>query len=238
VRRGCARDWLERKAAGRSGNGWRIRAPTHVMAKRAALAFNRELQDLFERRTHWLRAHVSKPGPGRAPALNRATVTRGISRLQELASKCLATQYARREFDKTVDQHRQWHVTSSKGRGWRAKKKTFGEWYAGNIDHRSCVYAFWHKSRCLYVGKTDHGRGRPQSHFSKIWFPRVTRIDVYSTSQKSQIPRLECLAIHRFDPSENRHKAATKKWTKKCPVCVVRAEIKKELRRIFSLRHG
>jgi hypothetical protein len=206
------------------------------MAKHAALAFNRELEDIFQRRTHWLRARISKPGPGRAPAFSRATVTRGIHRLQALASECLAKQYARREFDEAVDQRKQWHITSRKGRGWREKKKAFGSWYARKIDHRNCVYVFWHKTRCLYVGKTIRGRGRPQSHFSKIWFPRVTRVDIYSTSQRSQIPRLECLAIHRFNPSENRQKAAKTKWTKKCPVCAVHGEIRKELRRIFSLK--
>lgn len=206
------------------------------MGKHAALAFSRQLVDLFERRTHWLRARVNKPGRGRAPSLNRSTVTRGIDRLQKLASACLAAQYARREFDKTVDQHKQWHVTKRKGRGWREKKRSFGRWYTTNIDHRNCIYVFWNRSKCLYVGKTVRGRGRPQSHFGKIWFPRATRIDIYSTSQKSQVPRLECLAIHRFNPSENRQRAALKKWTKKCPVCIVHSQIRKELRRIFSLR--
>ena len=104
------------------------------MAKHAALAFNRQLEDLFHRRTHWLRALVSKPGSGRAPNLNRAPVTRGILRLQELASECLATQFARREFNDEVSQRKRWHITASKGRGWRNKQRAFGEWYANEID--------------------------------------------------------------------------------------------------------
>ena len=208
------------------------------MAKHAALAFNRQLDGLFHQRTYRLRSLVSKPGRGRTPEFNRAKITRGIRELQQLASNCLATQYARREFDTTVDQHKKWQITASKGRGWREKQRAFGRWYANKIDHRNCIYVFWQRSKCLYIGKTVRGRGRPQSHFSKIWFPKATRVDIYSTSQKSQVPRLECLAIHRFQPSENQQRAATKKWTKKCPVCVVHAEIRWELRRIFSLKRG
>ncbi len=206
------------------------------MAKHAALAFNRRLDGLFHRRTHRLRYLVSKREPGRAPDLNRTTVTREIFQLNLLASKCLATT-ARRAFCATYSQHKQWR-TKNKGRGWLEKQRAFGKWYANKIDHRNCVYVFWHLSTCLYVGKTVHGRGRPQSHFDKHWFPKATRIDIYSTSQKSLVPRLECLAMHLFEPTKTRQKAATKKWTKKCPICEVRGEIRRELRRIFSLRRS
>lgn len=116
------------------------------MAKHAALAFNRQLDGLFHQRTYRLRSLVSKPGRGRTPELNRAKITRGIRQLQQLASNCLATQYARREFDTTVDQHKKWQITASKGRGWREKQRAFGKWYANKIDHRNCIYVFWQRS--------------------------------------------------------------------------------------------
>jgi hypothetical protein len=50
------------------------------------------------------------------------------------------------------------------------------------------------------------------------------------------VPKLECLAIHRFRPRENGMKASIPKWAKKCPVCVAHELIADELRRIFALR--
>ena len=92
------------------------------------------------------------------------------------------------------------------------------------------------KSKCIYVGRTIKGKGRPQSHFVKFWLNSVSRIDIYLTSQSSQVPKLECLAIHRFHPKENGMKASIPKWAKKCPVCEIQKNIRSELRQIFSLR--
>ena len=86
------------------------------------------------------------------------------------------------------------------------------------LFRRSCIYIFWAGQRCIYVGRTVSGRGRPQQHFEKGWFARVTRIDIYATGSPSEIPRLECIAIHNFDPVKNKRRASKAKWTKKCTI--------------------
>ena len=100
----------------------------------------------------------------------------------------------------------------------------------------NCIYIFWAGKRCMYVGRTVRGRGRPQQHFEKGWFARVTRIDIYATGSPSEIPRLECIAIHNFDPIKNKRKASKAKWTKKCTICKGLKTIERELQQIFGQR--
>ena len=81
------------------------------------------------------------------------------------------------------------------------------------------IYIFWSGKKCKYVGKSIVGGTRPQIHFEKYWFNDVTKINIYSTSQRSQIPKLECLAIHRFEPSVNCYKPSFSGNAKSCPIC-------------------
>jgi hypothetical protein len=113
----------------------------------------------------------------------------------------------------------------------------FEKWFKEKFPRlKNYVYVFWgNKKKCLYVGKTGKGGSRISSHFIKHWFGSTRRIDIFS-STASQIPKLECLAIHHFEPVYNKNKAATKNWTKKCPLCTIHKDIEKELRKIFRLR--
>ncbi len=70
----------------------------------------------------------------------------------------------------------------------------------------------------------------------KFWFSGVRRVKIFAVNGRSQIPKLECLAIHDFQPTSNKNKAAKKKWTKACPLCKVNKHIKDELRSIFRLK--
>lgn len=206
------------------------------MAKRAAIEFERELWSLFNARTHWLVAAVKGPPSGKPPIFSRKRVTEAIERLQDLASKCVADDLAEEAFNELVDEKWQWHVTPSKGWGWREKREIFNDWFEDNIPYPNCVYIFWGDGICRYVGRTRGGRDRPRSYFEKRWFPRVKRIDIYSTRRPSELPKLECLAIHRFEPTYNRRLASTRKWTKRCPVCELHDSIRYELRDIFGIR--
>lgn len=206
------------------------------MAKHAAIEFNRLLDELFLKRTHWIRTAVRSSPQGRPPVLNRRGITKAIERLQDLASECLAEDYAWSEFDRLVEEKRQWHVTTSKGWGRDAKKKSFNLWFDRTIRFQNCIYIFWSNSTCLYVGRTMRGKGRPQSHFNTHWLSKTTRIDIYSTSSGNEVPKLECLAIHRFDPVYNKRRASKKMWAKTCPVCDVHEMIDDELRGIFYLK--
>lgn len=198
-------------------------------------AFERELDSLFRRRTHWLRQELGQRGAGKPPQFSRRTVNDSIERLQLIASDALTTQLAKAEFETQVNLRKNYHVV---GRGVAEKKCRFEAWFRQNFPKtRGLIYAFWDAFRnCEYVGKTGSGGQRPSAHFEKWWFAKVRRVTIYDVSRKSHIPKLECLAIHRFQPKQNQNRAATKKWTKACPLCTTHRYIEGELRKLFRLR--
>jgi len=155
-----------------------------------------------------------------------------------MAEECLARKTWRREAKKHVRQKKQWHAKRGKGRGVEAKRDHFKAWYGKHIDYDNCVYVFWANRKCVYVGRTLKGKGRPHSHFSKFWFSSVTRLDVYATSRAREVAKLECLAIHRFKPTRNKTKAASARGAAKCPICKVQRSIKSDLRGMFSFRRS
>lgn len=197
--------------------------------------FISELNKLYRRRTHWLRSAIGERVPGPPPTFTRKTVDNGIRRLQGIASEAYANALAKEQFAQYAPMKRAWQV---RGYGRPEKRRLFDQWYARRIGVlRNCVYVFWGKrGRCVYIGRTGSGGSRPRNHFEKHWFGDVRRIDVYPVRQASQLPKLECLAIHRFDPSRNKMRAARQRWTKKCPMCKIHRDIHRELRRIFRFK--
>jgi hypothetical protein len=196
--------------------------------------FEVELNRLFQVRTHLLLSAIGKVRPGKPPTINKQRLISSIEKLQDLASKYRVEKNRREEFDKQLDKRR-WHPKKGKGWGVKEKKHSFDRWFT-KIRFPYCIYIFWAGRKCIYVGRTVRGKGRITSHFEKIWFPSITRIDVYYTSKRSEIPKLECFAVHLFGPSKNENRPADKKWTKKCQVCEVRALIRSELKKIFKLK--
>jgi hypothetical protein len=196
--------------------------------------FNTVLDDLFEKRTSWLRHIISKPKRGRTPRWSATNVTNAVSKLQEIASDAFAVSFAKREFERRVHETGRWHVSESKGRRFEARKRHFASWYEDRFGTLPCVYVFWDGKKCEYIGRSSYGGGRPSSHFDRRWINGLTRIDVYVTTSKRALPQLECLAIHRFQPARNKNRAATKKWTFRCPLCKVHRGIQEELRDIFA----
>src|SRR4029077_18045586 len=196
--------------------------------------FNRRLDRLYRKRTGWLRTVLTKANAGPVPRLTKNQREHAIERLQEIASNALAKKMARREFQRSVEKSKR---GTPKGWGREGKRKEFRTWAKREIDKDSGkVYVFWHDKKCCYVGRT-RGRGsRPSRHFRKSWFKGTTRIVVYMAPRKGDIPRLECLAAHRFLPSRNKIKAAKENWTPKCPLCALHKRIRKELRRIYRFR--
>ena len=127
-------------------------------------------------------------------------------------------------------------MNSGKGFGRRAKKAAFRRWYDKRVRSKNCVYVFWSNRKCVYVGRTLRGKGRPSGSFEKYWFSWVTRIDVYSVASPSVVPKAECLAIDLFDPSQNINSSSKPKYSKRCPICSTEKRISAELRRVFPLR--
>jgi hypothetical protein len=197
-------------------------------------SFEDELNKLFGQRTDWLRRKLGTSKAGKPPMFSRKKVDSGIRRLQAIASSALAGKLARSEFDEHVPSPRNYHI---KGRGPGDKKEQFERWFSAHFgDKKGFIYAFWGNKKCIYVGRTGAGGSRPSSHMKTYWFSGVRRVTIYAVSRRSHIPKLECLAIHRFQPTQNKNKAATRKWTKACPLCTTHKYIESELRDIFRLR--
>lgn len=198
-------------------------------------SFDRELNAMFRQRTDWLRRKVGTSQPGKPPDFGRKRVNTGIRRLQEIASNALAHKLAKSEFNDHVTSRKNYHV---KGRGPEDKKERFEEWFDSSLGRtKGLIYAFWGKhKKCVYVGRTGSHGSRPSSHMEKYWFAGVKRVTIFVINGKSHIPKLECLAIHYFQPTRNKNKAATKKWTKACPLCKTHQHIENELRDIFRFR--
>lgn len=195
--------------------------------------FRRTLDKLFHKRAHWLMSVPGQLKPGAPPKFSRRARERTIRKLQGIASAILATKLAKAEFRSAAAEKKKWRV---KGRGDKARKQQFSEWFEKGVPYRSFIYVFWKKGRCIYVGKTRNGAGHPTEHFEKKWFNGITRIDLYGLRGRRSLPALECLAIHRFQPVINKNKAQTAKWTTKCPLCEIHKGIESELRSIFALR--
>lgn len=197
--------------------------------------FERRLNELFRQRTHWLRGELGNRSVGKPPKFGRKKVTKAIKELQLIASDGLTSKLAKIEFERHVARTRNFFI---KGRGPYDKKAKFEAWYKPRFEHsKAVVYAFWGTAkRCIYVGRTGDRGSRPAAHFEKFWFSSVRRVKIFSVRGGSHLPKLECLAIHRFRPKRNRNKAATKKWTKACPLCATHRNIESELRDIFRFR--
>lgn len=198
----------------------------------AASDFRRQLNKLVDKRTRWLYGVLDNPYMPRTERLDRARVNRAVLELQELASNALSERLAKKHFHDSTDPKLSWRVSSGKGRGPDQKMATFMAWYRHEVRKSTCIYVFWKQGRAIYVGKTQNGAGRPAGHFVKHWFAGVTSIDVYPVRGKRPLPALECLAIHRFQPSRNKFAAETKRWTDKCPLCAIHQEIDEQLRDI------
>jgi hypothetical protein len=197
--------------------------------------FERELNRLFRQRTHWLRSKLGAKGAGKPPEFGRQKVNKGIEHLQFLASAALASKLAKAEFEEHVSDRRNYQI---KGWGPQDKKQKFEAWFEKHFSKRKgLVYAFWGRAhQCIYIGRTGPSGSRPSSHFDKHWFSGVKRATIFSVKGRSHVPKLECLAIHRFQPTRNQVKAAKAKWTKACPLCTTHKYIESELRDIFRFR--
>jgi len=206
-----------------------------AMPSRIATQFDDELFGLFQARTHALRASIW-PSPGPGVHITKQKVRRAIKRLTSLSEAALLRSKHVRRLLKNFDYRKQWHVTKSKGHGRDAKRRNFKQWYERKITTRNCVYALWNGKRCLYVGRTLNGKGRPTHHFDRHWFGAVSRVDVFAFDRKRGVPRFECLFTHRHEPSYSTIRPASKKYYLRCPICENSKEIRREVKALFRLR--
>jgi len=197
--------------------------------------FKKTLNHIFEARTAKLISIVGIRKKGPPVKLTRKKTGLWISNLQDIASDILLDKNFKKEF--------RTHAPYKKSKrfkrtNWDEQKEIFDDWYNKKMNgYKNCIYIIFNNNRkCVYVGRTETKGGRASSHFEKKWVPPSFRIDVYGVKAKSNLSKLECLAIHRFNPTQNSIKAAKHKREKHCPICIGNRIIKKEIRKIFRLR--
>lgn len=153
--------------------------------------FETGLDTLFRQYTEGLRRDAGKRSRRRVTKFDRRKLRSRIERLVQIATEVELKGDGRKCFAGTSSEKRQWHAKRGKGWGLEAKKKTFRDWYDENVYGRNCIYIFWAKRKCVYVGRTGAGGRRPHAHFEKYWFRSVTRIDIYIINGKRQLPMAE-----------------------------------------------
>jgi hypothetical protein len=205
------------------------------MSPRAARQFDQKLLELFRARTHELRSYMW-PTKGAVPKFTKKRVRNTIEKLRDIAEDDYLKSRDARKLLKQFDYKRQWHTKRGKGFGRTAKKQSFKKWYERKITTKNCVYAFWNKSRCLYVGRTRRGQGRPLSHFDKYWFGQTTRVDVFGFNGRRDVPQFECMLTHKNKPVHAEHKPSSQRYHTPCPVCAGRTRIGDEVRWLFRIR--
>lgn len=204
------------------------------MASRTQKQFSDVLVGLLSVRTRALKASIW-PIAGRPTKLTNRELSRSLSKLHELVVVALLRSRLIKNLlnDKDAYTKKQWHIKRGKGRGYKAKIKSFKTWYGHHISHDNCVYEIWGNSRSLYVGRTLHGKNRPTDHFVKAWFAQATRIDVFGFQRRRDVPRFECLLTHRDKPAHAYNKPATHRYYSRCPICERLKMASAEVKAIF-----
>jgi hypothetical protein len=77
------------------------------------------------------------------------------------------------------------------------------------------------------------GGKRPLAHFDKNWISLAGFLQVFEVKNKSQLYKLECLAMHHFRPRKSRRKPCRARYTKACPVCAKHRQLAKKVKSLF-----
>ena len=183
--------------------------------------FVRVLDDAVGRRTEQLRRLVVSPNQG-APKKYTRTVRDSLKkRILLAASAVLVNEHSETELARTVVHRR---LRFIKGFGLTDRLDRLYSWAERKLDG-PVGYAFWRGKKCLYVGKGKSYR-RLKHYDKSVYLWHATALEVWQIKSKNRLPRSECLAIHLFNPRDNKQKKAAKvKWGKVCPICKRHDEI-------------
>lgn len=206
------------------------------MASRLEREFDAQIDKLLQSRLHKVKSIIWTTR-GAAPTLTKKKVNRSIGQLQNITrDSILGFKSTKSILKEDFDYKRQWHPKRGKGFGLAAKKQHFKNWYEANIKTKNCVYAICQGKKCLYVGRTLNGKGRPTSHFEKHWFGKATRVDIFAFDRKRDVPRFECLFTHRYEPSYSRMKPSSRRYYTRCTICDAMDQVKSEVKGLFRLK--
>ncbi len=195
--------------------------------------FRRIVSDIGRRRAWELLRTVESPR-GPQPKLSKKWRDRKIGELQDIV-ETVHLPHLRRWVRKKM--HRV-GVRFNRGRISKDEKasevrdRLVKRW--GNQRHLAYV-SFASGSRCLKVGRSDHGYGRIVSQQDAYYFRDASRVDVYlpKYEKKRMLPALECALTHLFPPYHYYQKPAARKYRKTCPACHAMKLVAKIAREIY-----
>jgi hypothetical protein len=193
--------------------------------------FKRKLDSLWHRRTERLRSLVIQRGQGQPPIFTRALRDRLIADLLLDAMSIVLKRDGWRELREAIQGRKLWHI---RGRGVVNRGDQLAKWVDA-LPKGPIVYGFWKGKRCLYIGKGGT-QGRLYSYMKSVYLLEADTVEVYRLYNKSQLPKVECLATHLFAPRDHKVKPSKAKWGKLCPVCEVHDTIRAELRQLFKMK--
>lgn len=189
--------------------------------------FINKLDKLWRQRTSALRMKIGLPAEGRGTNWSPRIRDHGRNQLLDLTTRLFLAR-ADKEVQK-VTRRKLWKRLT--GRGHDERFARLGMW-AHRISG-PIIYTFWRGGRCLYVGKGGNA-DRLRHYSDSIKVSGADRVRVYIIRGKSQLPKAECLLIHRFRPAKNKQKAARQKWGKVCPICARHDYLKDQLKNLFD----
>ncbi len=201
-----------------------------MTGKQAAKRFSRLLDELWQRRTGALRRLVPGAAKGKRKKFTKKKRDQLIDKILDAAHQALVRKHGWKEYRKATNRSRQRHI---KGFGIKDRYQRIIRW-AKKI-RGPIVYTFWRGNKCLYVGKGNTYR-RLRNYKKSIYLKDADLLEVWPVISKKHLAKVECLAMHLFEPRDNVIGPARKKWERKCPVCKNLRKLKRELKSLFRMK--
>lgn len=184
--------------------------------------FELKLDEVYKIRTNSLRRSVGIR-TGTKKKINNALISQYKNKLRSLTIDIFKSQ-----IDKEIRNHitevKPWKV---EGHGRDPQRYNFTRWFKKELgDCRNFVYTFKDSAgKYIYIGRTQNGRQRPANHFKVYWFNEVKRIEILLMN-KTAVPLVECLLIHRHSPKRNKQPQGQKQhYARKCFICQIHKDI-------------
>jgi hypothetical protein len=191
--------------------------------------FDKKLTDLWHHRIANIESLVRKR-VGRPKSFSVKRRDKGITELEDLADKILTKQGAKEELAGITTYTKRHYI---RGHGVMKRGENMVSWASALPG--IIVYSFWRKRRCLYVGKGGKWT-RLRSYNKSFYLKEATVVKVRGITSKSYTGQAECLSKHLYKPRDNVNEPAKGKWSKACPVCKAKKQIRTSLRSLFRLR--
>jgi len=195
--------------------------------------FEKTLDELWKRRTSKIRSLVIHAGRGKRARFDRDIREKLLGDLLALSTQILLKRKdIQDKFEKGFGETRYHKI---RGRGYLNRYRNIYEWAKTEFPRDSLLYIFWKKRTCLYVGKAPSYL-RLRAYKKSKYLKEATRIQIRLVPSKSELARQECLAIHYYNPKDNKNKPPKQPWGKSCPICSSHDTIRREILALFTMK--